>query len=226
MASFFQPTESCPDVTSNSNFLIYYNSVLNRKELTQNWYQYLVVALGGAAWVLGWLILGTQFLRKRWRPNGNRLWKTPWKIQSRSSDNQSTVSGKGDVQPDKKTMIGSTVSSSEASSTKVTAVALGSVKSFGFFETNDPRLFTDPICDLNIVRLEQERQTKENLNQTVESSFSSASEKSVVSTRLDKHVFGLLDFKDLESGVLGQLTAPIETRHCTSYDVPKVLGAW
>jgi len=65
---------------------------------------------------------------------------------------------------------------------------------------------TPPIYDLNIVHLEKEGRIKEFLDQTTEGSFSSTSEKSVLSTPSKKQVFGFLHFEELGTGALGLLT--------------------
>lgn len=82
MASFFQPTSQSLAIANDTRFEIYYNAILTKEQLTENWYQDLVIALGGSAWTLGCFILALQDIRKRWRRNGNRLWKKSPKRQS------------------------------------------------------------------------------------------------------------------------------------------------
>jgi len=212
MASFFQPVESVPDIANNTRFKIYYDAALSPDELTKHWYQIFVAAIGASAWVLGCSILATKFLHKRWKANGNRLWKKSSKKLSSSPNNHIWPDQKKQLQPKAEAISEVTDLASDTSSVDM-PVSLDFVKSFRFFEENDATVLSKPACELCIVTL-KELSRSQTGNGTTNgsrahdgsvSSLTSLSDKSVFSENQPKQVFGLFNLQDAKSGMLAQV---------------------
>lgn len=206
MASFFQPTGSERGCLNDTRFQVCSNSALSRDELTQHWYQDLVIAVGGSAWILGCLFLVTQFLQKRWRANDNSFWKKSSEGQVTTLRIDTKLSGKVTVQPKAAKSPEPLDSISEASSVGASA-SFASIVSFGFFDMDDTTIFTKPTSELCIVHLKEIRKVQLEQRVSGGESFSTTSDRSLLSEKPLRPVFGFFDLQDLQSGVLAEMAA-------------------
>lgn len=104
MASFFQPATGVSYLANDTRFEIYWNGVLSPRELRLHWYQDVIIAVGGTAFLTGLFCLARYYWPSlRWRIGNwiewlancftKSFWKSPSKDGLSRSDGGSIDDG-------------------------------------------------------------------------------------------------------------------------------------